>query len=89
VSQGKWIGGGDVKLGAVLGILLGSATFAFMMIFLSSVLALLIMLPLLFIGKTSRKTLIPYGPFLMAATYLIFLFGSRLIILLNGHGIYF
>lgn len=89
ISQGKWIGGGDVKLGAVLGILLGSASFSFMMIFLSSVLALVVSLPLVMSGKTNRKTLIPYGPFLIAATYIIFLFGGRIIVLLNGRGIYF
>ena len=36
VSRGKWIGGGDVKLGFVLGLLAGSAQRSFLMIFLAT-----------------------------------------------------
>ncbi len=39
VSKGAWIGGGDVKLALVLGLLAGSPGQAFLVIFIASLLA--------------------------------------------------
>ena len=79
VSSGKWIGGGDVKLGAVLGLILGSPTLAFMMIFLASVLGTITALPLLPFGRPRMKTQLPYGPSLILATIVLKLWGASLI----------
>jgi leader peptidase (prepilin peptidase) / N-methyltransferase len=79
VSGGSWIGGGDVKLGIVLGIILGGPLLSFMLLFLASVLGTLVSLPLMAFGKAKRSTLIPFGPFLIAATIIIELFGSRFV----------
>lgn len=79
VSGGSWIGGGDVKLGIVLGIILGGPLSSFMLLFLASVLGTLVSLPLMAFGKAKRSTLIPFGPFLIGATIIIELFGSRFV----------
>ena len=38
ISKGKWIGGGDIKLGILLGIMLAAPELAILLLFLSSVL---------------------------------------------------
>jgi prepilin signal peptidase PulO-like enzyme (type II secretory pathway) len=79
VSNGKWIGGGDVKIGFALGLLLGGPIEAFLMLFLASLLGLVVSLPALFTKKTQLSGKIPFGPFLIAATIITVLFGSSLI----------
>ena len=79
VSDGKWIGGGDVKLGLVLGILLGGPLLSLLLLFVASVLGTLVSMPLLAVGKAKRSTLIPFGPFLIVATMIIELFGHHFV----------
>lgn len=87
ISGGKWIGGGDVKLGALLGLYLGNATLAILMIFFASVIGSLYSLPLIASGKINRKALIPFGPFLIVAAIILTLFGSSIMSWLNARGI--
>ncbi len=79
VSGGKWIGGGDVKLGWMLGLLLGGPSASLLMIFLASVLGSVVAIPLLATGKATRTTRLPFGPFLIASSIIVYLFGSTLI----------
>lgn len=79
VSDGAWIGGGDVKLGVVLGILLGGPLMSFMLLFLASVLGTLVSIPLLMVGRAKRSTLIPFGPFLIIATVILVLLGGHFV----------
>lgn len=88
VSSGKWIGGGDVKLGAILGLLLGNGTEALIMIFIASVLGSLVSIPLLLSGKLKGNKLIPYGPFLIFSCFLLTLFYGSIKTWLNNQGIY-
>lgn len=83
VSDGAWIGGGDVKLGVVLGIFLGGPLMSFMLLFLASVLGTLVSIPLLAVGRAKRSTLIPFGPFLIIATVILELFGSHFVVWLT------
>lgn len=78
LSKGKWIGGGDVKLGFLLGILLGDIGLATLMLFLASLIGVIVSLPLLVSGKVGRNTRIPFGPFLIISTVLVQLFGRDL-----------
>jgi prepilin signal peptidase PulO-like enzyme (type II secretory pathway) len=78
-SRGTWIGFGDVKLGVVLGLLAGGPLPALLLLFIASVLGMIFSLPLLFAGKASRKSYVPFGPFLLAAMVVVELFGSSLI----------
>jgi leader peptidase (prepilin peptidase)/N-methyltransferase len=79
VSNGKWIGGGDVKLGWLLGLLVGTPGQALLVIFVASMLGTLVSLPLLANKKLKRDSTIPFGPFLIAAAYLVVLFGGNFI----------
>ena len=78
-SAGKWIGGGDVKLGWLLGLVLMTPAKAFLMIFLAAVLGSLASLPLLAAKRLNRKSTIPFGPFLIAAAIVTQLFGPDII----------
>lgn len=79
ISNGTWIGGGDVKLGLVLGLLVGGPTHALLVLFLSSLLGTLAALPMLVQGRANRKTALPFGPLLIGATMVTVLFGSSII----------
>jgi prepilin signal peptidase PulO-like enzyme (type II secretory pathway) len=79
VSGGKWIGGGDVKLAAVLGLLAGNPVKAFLVIFVSSLIGTLVSIPLLMQGKKGLRVHIPFGPYLLAATVVVVLYGQRLV----------
>lgn len=82
VSQGGWIGGGDVKLGIIIGILVGSAVPAMLMLFIASTLGTLVALPQLISGKAGRASKLPFGPYLLLATFIVVLYGERII---NGY----
>ncbi len=80
ISGGKWIGGGDVKLGVVLGLLLGGPVQSMLMIFTASLLGTLVALPLMLMGKAKASSRVPFGPFLIVATIIVYLFGASLIV---------
>lgn len=79
VSGGKWIGGGDVKLGALLGAVLGTPALSVLMIFLASFIGTLVSLPLLATRKLKPKSTIPFGPLLIIAAIIAQLFGQSII----------
>lgn len=79
VSNGKWIGGGDVKLGALLGLILADWQLIIMTIFGASIIGTLIALPLMLAGKLRSKTRIPFGPLLIVGAIIARLFGLSII----------
>lgn len=78
LSSGRWIGGGDVKLGFLLGALVASPIQALLVLFIASLLGCLAVIPLLTLGKASRTSRIPFGPFLIVATVVVMLFGKSI-----------
>lgn len=79
ISRGRWIGFGDVKLGLILGLLVGSWQLAFLTLFLANLIGCLIVLPGLMARKLSRTTQVPFGPMLIAGCVTAMLFGSSII----------
>lgn len=79
LSKSKWIGGGDVKLGWVLGLIVGTPSKAFLLIFMASAGGSILSLPLLASGKLKRTSTIPFGPLLIGGAILTVLFGSDII----------
>lgn len=77
-SKGKWVGYGDVKLGLFMGIALGFQR-SLLALFLANIIGFLVVLPGVLTGKLKRTTRIPFGPFLIAAFVVAFLFGDKLI----------
>lgn len=74
LSDGKWIGGGDVKLGVAIGLIIGGPLQSILMLFIASLLGSIISIPLLLMGSGRQKK-IPFGPFLILATIIVYLFG--------------
>lgn len=79
ISDGKWIGGGDVKMGLVLGLFLLTPLNAGLMLFLASFIGCFYALALLVVGKYKKGVHIPFGPALLLATYIVVLFGTEII----------
>jgi prepilin signal peptidase PulO-like enzyme (type II secretory pathway) len=79
LSKGKWIGGGDVKLGILIGFLIAVPFQAFLVLFLASVIGTIIVLPGLVTKKLTSTSHIPFGPFLIVATIIVKLFGASII----------
>jgi prepilin signal peptidase PulO-like enzyme (type II secretory pathway) len=79
LSGGRWIGGGDVKLGALIGLILGQPQLSLLMIFVASVLGSVVSVPMLLTGHAKRDTHLPFGPFLILATIVVRLFGLSMI----------
>jgi leader peptidase (prepilin peptidase)/N-methyltransferase len=75
ISDAKWIGGGDVKLGVCLGFLVGGPINAVLLIFIASLAGTILALPLLVRYKTMNIH-IPFGPFLMLAAIMVFFIGG-------------
>ena len=73
LSKKTWLGEGDIYLGAALGLSLGWPYGILVLVF-AYWLGALISLPFLYFKKWGRKTILPFGPFLILAWLLVFLF---------------
>jgi prepilin signal peptidase PulO-like enzyme (type II secretory pathway) len=78
-SRGRWIGFGDVKLAVVLGLLVGGPLRAILLLFVASLVGSVVSLPLLATGRKALSRRVPFGPFLIIATIIVYLFGTGLI----------
>jgi leader peptidase (prepilin peptidase)/N-methyltransferase len=85
LSGGAWIGGGDVKLAVVLGLLAGTPVKALLVMFFSSVIGTICSIPILLRGKKALGVQVPFGPFLLAATVVVVLFGTAIVDWYTGH----
>lgn len=79
VSKGKWVGFGDVKLGAALGLLLVDWQLAAVALFVANLIGCLIVIPLLATKKVKRTSHIPFGPLLIAGAIISWLVGWRIL----------
>ena len=87
LSKGQWIGGGDVKIAFVLGILAGNPINALSLIFIASLLGTFFSIPSLINRKRKINSHIPFGPFLILATFIVFIFASNITSIY--HNLYF
>ncbi|HSX47620.1 MAG TPA: prepilin peptidase [Patescibacteria group bacterium] len=79
ISQGRWIGGGDVRYGILAGLLVGTPAKVILYIFIASIFGSIISIILITIGKLKKSSTIPFGPFLVTGTYIVVLFGSNIV----------
>jgi len=80
ISRGKWIGGGDVKIGFLLGLLSGTPVSAMLLLFFASLLGTVYSAPTLIGGGRARGSAkIPFGPFLLVGCYIAVVFGQRIV----------
>ncbi len=78
LTKKEGMGGGDVKLLAMIGAFLGYKSI-FFVVFVSSLLGVLIGVPLLFFKKGESGGVIPFGPFLSFAAIIYFYSGEKII----------
>ncbi len=78
LTKKEGMGGGDIKLLAMIGAFLGWQG-VLPVIFLGSFAGSLVGVPLMLIGKSGGKTAIPFGPFLALGALIWLLWGSALV----------
>lgn len=78
VSRGKWIGGGDIHLGALMGALLGWPQIL-VALFLAYVTGAIVGVVMLAGKRVAWKGQMPFGTFLSAATVVTMLWGSSIL----------
>lgn len=77
-KDGKYIGGGDVKMLPALGLVLSFERFLFMLL-IASVSASIVGITMIILKKQSRNQPIPFGPFLIGSFIIMFLFGPTVV----------
>jgi leader peptidase (prepilin peptidase) / N-methyltransferase len=77
VSKGKWIGGGDLRIGAFMGFVLG-LKLTILATFFGYLAGAIISIFLLATGFASRKTMIAFGPFLIIGTLIALFYGQQI-----------
>ena len=84
VSKGKWIGGGDVKLGFLAGLIVGWPKILFVF-FLTYLIGSVVSLTLIALKKKTWKSQIPFGPFMVAAIIFVLFFSDQIQFLANRY----
>lgn len=74
-SQGKWMGFGDVKLAFLLGFFLGWPGIL-VALFLAFLFGAIIGIVLIILGRKKMKSAVPFGPFLIAGTFVGLFWGT-------------
>src|SRR3989338_5311734 len=78
ISSGKWIGGGDIRLGLLMSVILGWPNILVALL-LAYIFGGLISMVLVWGKKTNLQSETPFGTYLTAATFVAMFFGERII----------
>ncbi len=78
LTKGKGMGGGDVKLAFLMGLILGWPVII-VSVFLSFIIGSIFGILLILAGKKKMKSMIPFGPFLVLGTFVGLFWGERII----------
>jgi prepilin signal peptidase PulO-like enzyme (type II secretory pathway) len=81
LSKGKWLGFGDVKLGFFMGLFLGFPNIL-VALFFAYFIGAIIGIGLILAKKKTLKSEVPFGPFLVAGTFIALFLGEKIINLL-------
>lgn len=73
----EWMGGGDIKLAAFMGLFLGANVL--LALFVGSLIAAITGIVLMFLGKLSKEDSIPFGPFLTLGGFAVLFLPSLII----------
>lgn len=79
VSQGKWIGYGDIKLGLSLALLLADWKLAFVALFTANLVGSLVVLPGMITNKLKFGSHVPFGPLLIVGFVIAGIGGGYLV----------
>lgn len=78
VSKGRWIGGGDIRLGVTIGLMLGLWN-GLAALFFAYVVGAIVSIGLILAKKVNMQTKIAFGTFLSAAAIAMLFFGDHVI----------
>lgn len=78
ISKGKWLGFGDVKLAFFMGLFLGWPNIL-VALFAAFVLGGIIGIGLVASRRKTMKSQVPFGPFLVAGTFIAMFFGGKIV----------
>jgi len=78
VSSGKWMGIGDIKLGFLMGLVLGFPNIL-LALFLAFMMGAIIGVGLVGFKKKNMKSEVPFGPFLVLGTLISLFWGQEII----------
>ncbi len=79
VSHGRWIGGGDIRLGALMGVALANVYQLALALFLAYCLGSIVGIGLILSGKKQWSSRLPLGVFLSTATVIVLFCGQQII----------
>lgn len=83
LSGGKWIGGGDIKLGLLLGLLLGWP-YIIVALILAYLIGTAYAVTLLLSREATLRTMVPFGPMLVLGFFIAEFYGDALVGWYNG-----
>lgn len=78
VSKERWMGAGDIKIGAILGVLCGYPVVFFGM-FLAFLVGAIVGLVYIKIASKTIKAAMPFAPFLIFAAYISVMYGAAIV----------
>jgi len=78
ISQGRWMGLGDVKLAFFMGLFLGFPNIL-AALFFAFLIGAIIGVVIVSVGRKTLKSEVPFGPFLVIGTFIAFFWGRILI----------
>lgn len=77
ISRGKWIGGGDIRLGLFMGVLL-SWPLVLVALAIAYIAGSIIGIGLIAFGTKTMESKVPFGTFLTVAAYVTLLYGNAI-----------
>ncbi|MDD3190418.1 MAG: prepilin peptidase [Candidatus Pacebacteria bacterium] len=78
ITKGKGMGGGDIKLGFLMGLVLGLPNIL-LALFLAFISGALVGVFLIALGRKKMKSMLPFGPFLIFGFSVSYFWGSKII----------
>lgn len=78
VSKGKWVGGGDIRMGVVMGLMLGWQL-GLLALFLAYVSGAFVGIVLLLMRRLKMGSHVPFGTFLALGTFVALLWGQPIL----------
>lgn len=78
VSKGEWVGGGDIRLGGLIGLMLGWQGLL-ITLFIAYVIGAIVGIILILTKQKTLQSKIPFGPFLCSGAIIALLWGEQIV----------
>ena len=78
ISKGRWVGGGDIRMGFLMGVILGSPL-VILALLLAYMGGAIVGIVLILLKQKNMKSEVPFGVFLSAATVITMFYGASIL----------